>query len=78
MDIDRHAERKHEIVENELRRKVDILELKLRTEIDLRCRLHQLLGECLRLHYYDEYRCSASWLREVQAIFEVNTKTETQ
>jgi len=53
----------------EFKREVNFLELQLSAEVERRCVIEQLLHEMLRMKYYDEYKCSATCLRDVQAAF---------
>jgi hypothetical protein len=68
-DDTRRAERRTEREQNLLKQRITFLELQLRCEIERRSHVEQLLHECLRGKYYDEYSCSASWLRDVQKCF---------
>lgn len=60
----RHNERKLEIELQALRQKIVFLQARLSAEIERRSLVEKLLHEALKNHYYDEYKVSASWLRD--------------
>jgi SOS response regulatory protein OraA/RecX len=65
MTMDEQKELRSQREHRELKK----LRSQLSIEIARRSLVEQLLHECLRNRYFDEHRCSPSWLSDVQAAF---------